>query len=494
VNDVECPELATAPTQGAECRLLFGYPLRTWLTAILLLGIALRGWHYLRNDPMWHDEAALVVNVLTKTYPEIWGPRLFNETGPPLFLWLEKAVVAVLGDSTHALRLIPLLAGIAGLFVLRRGLRPILTPVELMLLLFMFAISDRLLWHCTEAKMYSTDVLLACLLIAMFVRYEKSRPSWNECLLLAASSGLMFFSYAIVFLLPAYGLARLPALIRSRSIASWIGMAAFGLAFLGCFYVLSAGPVAAIRTSELVQGWQNDFPNWSNPTSVAYDIFRRTWEAFRYSLEPVGHVMMPFAIWGIVTLTRRGHGTLAAFLATTIGLNIVTWLLGKYPIGATRVCAFLAPACLTLIAVGTGRLIDRCAERIGRFAWGISLPILAAVILAFASLILPWRRLQMDGPADLVLTSRGSDEPVVGWYWEHHYYFRSIASFRVDVPPRVMDRETIGFWYLHHTTAKPHHLQDPYWPLPHLESSRWKSRVWHFRDYDVWHFEQIAVD
>ncbi|MBX9679854.1 MAG: glycosyltransferase family 39 protein [Gemmataceae bacterium] len=200
-------------------RRAFGVPLATWLVVFLTVGVMLRGGHYLRNDPVWHDEAALIVNVLEKSYAEIWGPRLFNETGPPLFLWLEKAVIAVIGDSTYALRLVPLLAGIAALFVGVRTLRPIATPIELLLFALMFAISDRLLWHCTEAKMYSTDVLIAALLALLFVRQEKAVPTFAEGLLLAGASGLMFFSFPAVFILPAYGLARFPSLIRSRSVA-----------------------------------------------------------------------------------------------------------------------------------------------------------------------------------------------------------------------------------------------------------------------------------
>ncbi|MFO0866169.1 MAG: hypothetical protein U0744_16225 [Gemmataceae bacterium] len=472
-------------------RRFLGYPLSTWLLICLALGVALRGWHFLRNDPMWHDEAALVVNVLEKSYADIWGPRKFNETGPPLFLWTEKAAVAAIGDSTYALRLIPLLAGIAALFVCVRALRPIATPVELLVFALMFGISDRLLWHCTEAKMYSTDALVAALLLLFFVRREKTVPDFAEGLILAAASSLMFFSFPVVFVLPAYGIARLPTLWRSRKAGAWVGMVLFGGVFFGCFALLAVGPVAAIRTADLDFGWSYIFPDWQRWWTVPHELLRRTWEAFRYTLEPVGHVLMPFAVWGGIALKRRGHGPLAAFLWLTIGFNIIAWLAGKYPLGPTRVNTFLAPACLTLIAVGVGDLFERVFVRLGPWAWLVPLPILAAIILAVASLILPWRRLQMDGPAELVLSQRTSKEPVVAWFWEHHYYFREIGDWRRDTPPKIDDPELEGVWYLHHTTAKPHHLQDPFWPdLVFRTSKDWTSEVTRFRDYDVWHFRR----
>src|SRR5688572_7392603 len=86
-----------------------------WFAACLALGLGLRCYHYLRNPSVWHDEAALMLNVLDKGYAELLGPLQFSEAAPPLFLWLEKAVSLVLGDGTLALRLVPFLASCASL-------------------------------------------------------------------------------------------------------------------------------------------------------------------------------------------------------------------------------------------------------------------------------------------------------------------------------------------------------------------------------------------
>ena len=83
---------------------------RIVLIAILALGLALRSYHYFREPSMWHDEAAVVVNVLSRGYADLLGPLTFHEAAPPLFLWLEKAVCVVLGDGVFALRLPAFLA------------------------------------------------------------------------------------------------------------------------------------------------------------------------------------------------------------------------------------------------------------------------------------------------------------------------------------------------------------------------------------------------
>src|SRR5437762_13901671 len=91
---------------------------RFWTTSLVMLGLGLRLYHYVRNPSMWHDEAALVLNVLHKGFLDLLGPLSFAEAAPPAFLWIEKAVTLLLGDSTYALRLIPFLASCATLLLL----------------------------------------------------------------------------------------------------------------------------------------------------------------------------------------------------------------------------------------------------------------------------------------------------------------------------------------------------------------------------------------
>ncbi len=91
-----------------------------WTAGLVLLGLALRLFHYLRNPSVWHDEAALVLNVLGKSFRELLGPLWFSEAAPPLFLWIEKVVTHTLGDGTYALRLVPFLTGTGGIVVAQK--------------------------------------------------------------------------------------------------------------------------------------------------------------------------------------------------------------------------------------------------------------------------------------------------------------------------------------------------------------------------------------
>src|SRR5438034_6926701 len=44
-----------------------------WTGCFVALGLGLRLYHYARNPSMWHDEAALVLNVLDKGLGDVLG-------------------------------------------------------------------------------------------------------------------------------------------------------------------------------------------------------------------------------------------------------------------------------------------------------------------------------------------------------------------------------------------------------------------------------------
>src|SRR5690242_2727085 len=92
---------ASRPPGSLRRRLLF---------LLVAAGISIRAIHFFRDPSVWHDEAALVLNVLQKGYGELLGPLRFAEAAPPLFLWIERAVSLSLGDTSLALRFVPFIA------------------------------------------------------------------------------------------------------------------------------------------------------------------------------------------------------------------------------------------------------------------------------------------------------------------------------------------------------------------------------------------------
>src|SRR5436305_401856 len=159
-----------------------------WLLPVLVLsGLALRSYHYLRVPAAWHDEAALVVNVLDNDFAGLLGPLRWHEAAPPLFLWIERAVVLILGDDLLALRLFPFLASCVALLLMASLSRSLLPAAAVPWAVFLFAFADPLAWHACEAKPYSSDVLATVRLLYVHCAGRQRSLLWEltVCELLA---------------------------------------------------------------------------------------------------------------------------------------------------------------------------------------------------------------------------------------------------------------------------------------------------------------------
>src|SRR5262249_47756965 len=171
---------------------------RTWpraLLAALAAGLVLRLLHYLRGPALWHDEAALILNVLGKSFAELLGPLCYAEAGPPLFLWLERAGALLFGDGLGVLRFLPCAAGCVALVCVTVVARRLLPSGAAVVLVLLFACSDRLLWHGCEAKPYAVDVLVAAGLLLLLVRTDDRNLDRTLLLLAVVAPPLVFLSY-----------------------------------------------------------------------------------------------------------------------------------------------------------------------------------------------------------------------------------------------------------------------------------------------------------
>jgi len=412
---------------------------------LLVLGLALRFYHYLINHAVWHDEAALINNVLGKSFLEYFGPLYYSEAAPPLFLVLEKTAALAMGSGTYALRLLPFAASCAAFVGLACLGRRLLPAAALPWFVLVLGTSDRLLWHGCEAKPYAVDVLIAVGLLGTFVWFpvlatatpeQRNAALGRKLLWYAAISPLLIFvSFPACFLLGAVALAWLPEVLRARRLHLFALYCLFGMVLWGSFLALLTGPVRAQRDETLMDCWQTYFPSWDRPWRVPGALFLRCTEVLRYAAEPIGNLLIVAAVVGAVVLWRAGHRRVLALLLLPPAMTALAWLVRQYPFGATRVMVFAAPAALLLIAAGLPAIFAWLQRR-ARFA-----PLLLAGVLVFPALqagyriVFPWARLDSARPAAFVLRQRQADEPVLGTLWEHTYYFRNLGPLYRQLRP-----------------------------------------------------------
>jgi hypothetical protein len=401
---------------------------------LVFLGLGLRTYHYARNPSMWHDEAALVLNVLDKDYGKLLGPLYFSEAAPPLFLWIEKAVVSVLGDSTYALRLVPFLASCAALILFASSAGRILQPGAFRWALVLFACSDHLLWHACEAKPYSLDVLCATLLIWLFV-FTRGRSIEGRLFAYGlAAPAFVWLVYPGCFLAGGLLLALLPAVWRGSSAAK-IHYLALAASILGAFALLAAGPAHAQRNDTILSCWESTFPPTGRPWMLPVWFTLSTFEIFRYSCEPAGQAFLPIAVVGFVSFLRRRMKDFLVLLLAPVGLTLIAAFLRAYPYGGTRLLAFAIPAVVLLTAQGVAPLCRRLSSILNprssvRFLLPSALGLLLLTPMAWSikRIVHPWLRADCAGAADYVLAHRRPGDLVASNHWEYAYYFRELGA------------------------------------------------------------------
>jgi len=413
-----------------------------WTWVLLGLGLAMRLFHYLRNPSVWHDEAALIVNVLGKSFRELLGPLFLSEAGPPLFLWLERGMCLVWGDSTYVLRLLPFLASCLALMLMvpvaRRFLRPEAVPWAILLM----ACSDKLLGHGCEAKPYVVEVLAATVLLAVFA-WACNRPLGRQLSLYTLLAPiLIFIAYPGCFLCGGLLLALFPAVGQQHRKATWAGYGILALVILGSFALLALGPARLQRCGPMVSCWLRQFPHWDKPWTVPGWTLFSTLDMVRYCFEPTGHVLALIAFLGALVFWRSGQKAVAILVCGPFLLALLASFAGAYPYGGARVEVFALPGLALLVGAGLPPLYTWVGLRCRPASIAIAIVLLAPLALALYRLAAPWPRADCQGAAQFVLANRQRDDAITANHWEYLYYFRKAG--KVFVPPKSMDLARTG--------------------------------------------------
>jgi hypothetical protein len=390
------------------------------------VGLGLRLFHYVRNPAVWHDEAALLVNVLEKSYRDLLGPLLFGEAAPPLFLWLERALSQLAGDGTAILRVVPFLASCGALLLLLWAARRCLHPEAVPWAVLLLACSNRLLWHSCEAKPYAVDVFAATVVLALF--FMPAALDRKLLVAVALAPLLILLSYPGVFLCGGLLVALLPGVHQRHRFRTWLLYSFLTLVIVGTFLWLVYGPARAQRCNAMDQCWVGQFPPWRRPWMIPTWTLFSSLDVFRYCFEPTGHVLALAAGAGAVQLWRSRQRTTLALLLVPAALALLASFVDAYPWGGARVEIFLAPALALLIAAGVWPVLEWARAR-GRWAVTVLVLIVAAPLgWAGIRVTFPWPRSNCTAAVEYVLSHRQETDPVIANHWENLYYFRPLGS------------------------------------------------------------------
>jgi hypothetical protein len=256
------------------------------LVALLLIGCALRIWSALLPGSLWFDELSTGLNVMHRGWGDLLEPLGFWQVAPAGFVAAEMAAVALFGLSDLSLRLFPLVASLASLFLFWRIATRFLTGSTLLGSVAIFAMSPALVWYARKAKQYASDICVTLILLLLAIHFLEGRISRRVAWIMGAIGLLVIpFSQPSVFV--AAGLVVVLGLEAWRGRSSIGAVAPIALLWgLGCLVqVWTSVRLAPVETQIFMQN------SWENAGAFVPPATSETWRAI---------IWLPKVLFGFV--------------------------------------------------------------------------------------------------------------------------------------------------------------------------------------------------
>ena len=342
-------------------------------TAIISIGIFLRLYFFILNRPLWLDEAMLAINLVGRSFSGLLRPLDYNQGAPIAFLFLEKTVMSLFGNRDYVLRIIPVTAGIVSVPLMYLVSKKYVGKFPALISSGLFALSWNLIYYSSEAKQYSSDVIVTLLLLLVVPNclVEDSKPQAFIEFGIAGSLAI-WFSHPSLFVIAGIFLTLGLTFILMKKLNRLIWLIGAGFAWaisLVLVYFVSLRNLATNFT--LLNFWRDYFaplPPWGN--------FSWYQNALAQMLEypavlPISFITIGILIIGVLSFAFR-RWQLTIILLAPFLLTLIASALKKYPFYG-RFLLFLVPLLLLLLAEGIGRL-QIIIRRLNRpFAWLVSM-------------------------------------------------------------------------------------------------------------------------
>lgn len=337
------------------------WPLAAW--ALIVLGAALRIARYVANRSLWLDEAFLASTVVTRAnWWEFVPPLDYAQSTPYGFLLAAKLCTVILGETEYALRLIPLVAGIAALVMTWIVAQRLCGPPAALVALALMAVSEPLIYFASEFKAYSVEAAvtlgilwLGCATITGHTDTDtdtNTRPHRPWGWLMAAGPLAILFSHSAIFVLAGLGATLWLMDWHAQRWDNAKRMILVGAVWLTAF----AASFAALLAFKVVDPdemafWSDGFARFGFSSAVAQWWIGRAHHVLHETLGlPLPGVALVLMGLGVAEWLRRSRWQAVLVVAPLLFLLIAS-ALQKYSLMG-RLILFVAPLLALTIASG----------------------------------------------------------------------------------------------------------------------------------------------
>jgi len=241
------------------------------VAGIAVAGAALLAVQWAAARPLWLDEELLAINLRDRAIPNYLEALWLGQTAPFGWLVLERLVVVTFGMGERALRLLPVLFGIATIATAVWIGRRWMTAIGASVLVVLCASSEWLTFYFLELKSYSADALFGLLLPAMAAwsieeceinsRFLIVKRTHRPAVFWIVAAIAQWVGNGALFVTPACALVLAVIIVRRGGWRSLGRFSAFGLVWLASFALNYAFVLRHASSSAYFQRvWAFAFP------------------------------------------------------------------------------------------------------------------------------------------------------------------------------------------------------------------------------------------
>lgn len=335
---------------------------------LLLLGAEMRLRQWYAGRSLWLDEALIARSLVSRGYGQLVAePLQGDQAAPVLWLWATRLSLDLLGETERALRLVPLLGGLAALVLAWRLARRLLPDVLVPVAVALTVLSPTLLYFSNEVKPYSLDVAVVLGLVLLGLRTRDDvRPLAVAGVVAVWASFAGVFALAGLSLLLVLAIARRCGLVAGVRAAGWLSAWPASLALA---YVLV---LHRLRGSEILSSfWEDTFPD--DGADVPWWLGRRAValadDPLSLTLWPLALLLLAIGAWRLL----RTRPWPAALALAAVPLAVLAAALSVYPF-AGRLALWLVPLASLALAAALPPHRDRPVR--------LSLAVVALLVVA----------------------------------------------------------------------------------------------------------------
>lgn len=326
---------------------------------LIFLGVVVRSIQYLSNRSFWGDEVNLALNIIERSYEELFQVLDNNQAAPLGFLWWSKLNTQIWGNSEYVLRLLPFIASIVSLGLFYRLVRQYCSGLAAPIAIALFVGGRHTLYFATELKPYSSDVAIALILFWLLVKASPQILPTKQIISYSCIGSLaIWLSYPSIFILA--GIEGCSLLFVNRKnffeiISNRLVIYVCWIISFGLFYWLAI--VNTLSNEDLNSSWSSRYPDsWVDITWL-FDALGRFFYhpmGFRGITDGIG--IFAFIV-GCIVYYRRDR-TIFLYLVAPFIATIIAAYLHKYPF-RDRLILFLAPFGIMIVAEGIAFMLSK---------------------------------------------------------------------------------------------------------------------------------------